>query len=367
MKINRSYLLAALLLIIISAWFAYNNIGKDDVHIGKTQAETRAEIEENSTRPAVQVRAITAQIHDDILRLYGQSEASREVSVKAQTAGVIVQAPISEGRVVQKGTVLCRQGVDARQAMLDQALANQRTIETDLNAARVLAEKGFQSSGRVTAFEAQLDGAKAAIKQTQIELDNIVLRAPFAGIWERQNAQIGDYLTPGQACGLLVDLSPLHIVVQLTEKQVSAIAKGDVAQVEMATGQSVSAKLAFIEAKADPATRTFRTVMHVANDDYALKAGVTATVRLKAGEAMAHKIPSNILALDDFGQVGARYVDEDNIVRFAVLNTIDEDSDGVWVTGLPNTTRIIIEGQNFVSDGMEVIPDSTYRIGGNIE
>jgi len=363
MKINRSYIVAAGLFILIGIWFAVNNIGKDKTVIGKTQAETRAEIEANSQKPTVQVRSVTAQNHDNILQLYGQSAASREVNVKAETAGLIVSTPIAEGRVVTKGTTLCRQDIDARQAMLDQAIANKRAIETDLNAARVLAERGYQSASRVTTFEAQMDGATASIKQAQIELDNVNMRAPFGGIWERQQAQIGDYLAPGQACGLLVDLSPLHVVVQLTEDQVSSIAKDDTANVALATGETVTANVAFIEAKADPATRTFRTVMHVPNDDFKLKAGVTATVRLKAGEAMAHQIPANILTLDDNGTVGVRYVDDRNIVRFAAVTTIDEDDDGAWVTGLPQTTRVIIEGQSFVSEGMEVIPNSTYRGG----
>jgi len=327
---------------------------------GKTQAETRAEIEASSQTPSVQVSRVSAQIHDNILELYGQSAASREVDVKAETAGLIVATPIAEGRIIGNGTTLCRQDVDARQAILDQALANKRSIEADLNAARILAEKGYQSATRVTAFEAQMDGAKATIKQAQIELDNVIMRAPFGGIWERQIAQVGDYLAPGQACGLLVDLSPLHIVVQLTEEQVSAISKGDLGDAVLATGQTVSAKVAFIEAKADPATRTFRTVMHVPNDDFKLKAGVTATVRLKAGEALAHQIPSNILTLDDVGNVGVRYVDDNDIVQFATITTIDEDDNGVWVTGLPSSTHIITEGQSFVSEGMKVTANSDY-------
>ncbi|MEP1229131.1 MAG: efflux RND transporter periplasmic adaptor subunit [Litorimonas sp.] len=360
MKINRSYIIAALLFIIIGLWFAVNTVGKDDTVTGKTQAQTRAEIETSSQKPTVQVRNLTAQSHDIILELYGQSEASREVDVKAQTAGLIVATPVAEGRILAKDTLLCRQDIDARQAILDQALANKRTIETDLNAARILAKKGYQSSSRVTAFEAQMDGAKAGIKQAQIELDNVNMRAPFGGIWERQHAQVGDYLAPGQACGLLVDLSPLHVVVQLTEDQVRSISKGDTASVSLATGQNVTAAVAFIEAKADPATRTFRTVMHVPNNDFTLKAGVTATVRLKAGEALAHQIPSNILTLNDEGLVGIRYLDEANIVRFSTVKTIDENANGVWVTGLPEIVRIITEGQSFVAEGMEAIPDSTY-------
>ena len=49
-----------------------------------------------------------------------------------------------------------------------------------------------------------------------------------------------------------------------------------------------------------------------------------------------------------------RYLDNRNVVRFAEVKTIDEDENGIWVTGLPDDTRVIIEGQDFVSVGMEV-------------
>ena len=361
MKINRSYILAAGLFIIIALWFAINTIGKDNTIAGVTQAQTRAQIEAKSEKPSVQIQRITAQTHDNILKLFGQSEAFREVNVKAKTAGLVTAAPIAEGRIIPKGTVLCRQDIDARQAVLNQALANMRSIETDLNAARILAQKGYQSEMRVISFEAQLDGAKANIEQARIELDNINMRAPFDGVWEHQDAQIGDYLTPGQSCGLLVDLSPLQVIVQLTEAQFGRVKIGTEADIALATGETVRAKITSIEAKANPNTRTFRTVLQLDNPQYALKAGVTATVRIKTGQSQAHQIPSNILALSDDGTIGVRYVDTDNIVRFSHVETIDENPKGIWVTGLPETVDIIIEGQNFVSEGMEVKAEANYQ------
>jgi len=304
--------------------------------------------------PSVKVRRVQASEHPNVMELYGQSSANREVSLKAETSGLVSEALVKEGARIKEGQTVCRQGIGARQALVDQAKANMRMIETDLNAARVLAEKGFQSSSRVGAFEAQLDGARAALKQAEIEADNINIRAPFSGIWERQDAQIGDYLSPGMSCGLLVDLSPLKINVQLTETQLGNIARGNSANIEMATGETIKGTVNFIEAKADPSTRTFRTEIHVPNGNYALKAGVTATVRISSGVTLAQQVPGRTLTLADSGNVGIRYVDSRNIVRFAEVKTIDEDENGVWVTGLPDDVRIITEGQDFVSVGMEV-------------
>lgn len=358
MKLNTSYIIAGSLVLLGGIWFAINNSGEE----APLPIATPATAKESARRamPTVQVRRITAREHPNILELYGQSRANREVALKAQTMGLVAQVLVKEGDHVRQGQTICRQDLNARQAQVDQAKASLRAIETDLNAARILAEKGFQSEARVRAFEAQLDGAKAALKQAEIEADNINIRAPFSGIWERQDAQIGDYLSPGMSCGLLVDLSPLKVDAQLTETQLGKVTRGDIATIQLATGENITGKIAFIEAKADPSTRTFRAEIHVPNDDLALKAGVTGTVRIKSGLTLAHQVPGNILAIADNGNVGIRYIDGSNIVRFASVETIDEDANGLWVTGLPETVRIITQGQDFVSVDMEVNPEENY-------
>ena len=358
MKLNTSYIIAGSLVLLGAIWFAVNSAGEKAPLAQSTPATAKAEARQDL--PTVQVRRVHASLHPDVMALYGQSSANREVALKAETLGLVSEVFVSEGTRVKKGQTVCRQDLNARQALVDQAKANMRKIESDLNAARILAEKGFQSGARVTAFEAQLDGARASLKQAEIEADNINIRAPFSGIWERQDAQIGDYLSPGMSCGLLVDLSPIKVNAQLTETQIGRIAKGSPANVQFATGEIREGKVAFIEAKADPATRTFRTEIQISNSDYALKAGVTATVRLTSGETMAQHIPANVLTLNDDGVVGIRYLDDSDIVRFAAVKTIDEDAAGLWVTGLPETVRLITEGQDYVSVGMNVEANESY-------
>ena len=360
MKLNTSYIIAGSLLLIGAMWFAFKNGGEDAPLTVSTPAIVKERARQSM--PTVQVRRITASEHPNVLEVYGQSAANREVALKAETLGLVAEIFVKEGQRVRQGQIVCRQDLNARQALVDQAKANIRSIETDLNAARTLAEKGFQSATRVTAFEAQLDGARAALKQAEIEADNINIRAPFSGVWERQDAQIGDYLSPGMSCGLLVDLSPLKVNAQLTETQIGAVPKGSAASVELATGEILDGKVTFIEARADPATRTFRTEIQVPNPDFALKAGVTATVRITSGETLAQQVPANVLALNDTGDIGIRYVDGSDVVRFAPVKTIDEDADGIWVTGLPASTRVIVEGQDFVSVGMTVEAVESYGV-----
>lgn len=353
MKINTSYVIAGLSVVIIALWFVINS-GDDDA---ATPSTNTAQAEADAL-PTVMTERISVQTHPNTYTLYGRTEAFREVEVKAQTAGLVTATPIKEGTLVQKGRILCRQDVDARQARLDQAKAQLASSEFDLNSTRTLVEKGYRSEIQLANLQAQVNGAKAGVKQAEIELENVNIRAPFSAIFDRRRAEVGDYLAPGQPCGLLVDLDPLIVAADLSETQLAAISVGQDASVTLATGQTATGKVRFIEARANPSTRTFRTEIALPNPDLKLRGGVTATVRLAAGQAEAHKIPGRILSLDEQGVVGVRYVDANNRVRFAPTQTIDEDPSGLWVTGLPDDVTIIVRGQEFVSVGSEVNPQT---------
>jgi len=349
MKIKRSYLIALGLLLLIALWFVVGSRKRNGAKPAPTPANNAQAV------PTVEIKRITAEPHESYMELYGRTEADREVSVKAKTAGLVVRTPVREGSFIKRGTLICVQDVDARRAVLDQANAQLRSRELEYKAAEKLVEKGFRSPTQAAGALALLDGAKAQVKQAQIELGNVNMRAPFSGIFEQQMAEIGDYLAPGQACGLLVDLDPLVVTGEVTEKQVGLLGIGKDAVIELATGETLSGKIRFIETRANPATRTFRIEVATPNKDGKLRAGVTASIKLSAGQTNAHLIPASVLTLDDTGSTGVRYLDFENTVRFSKVTTIDETQDGIWVTGLPDPVNLIVRGQDFVSDGVKVL------------
>lgn len=351
MKVKPAYLIAIGLAVAIVLWFVYGTKVRDN---GSETTPTSTVNSQAAELPSVVVKRITTENHASYMNLHGRSEAVREVSVKAETAGLVVRTPVKEGRYVGRGTLLCQQDVDARQAQLDQANATFKSRELDYKAAQTLVEKGFRSETQALSAQAALDGARAAVKQAEIELGNVNMRAPFAGIFDQQIAEIGEYLLPGQACGLLVDLDPMLVVGEATEKQVGRVKVGQSAEIRLATGENLVGKIRFIESKANPQTRTFRLEVEVPNKKHLLKSGVTASLKLASGETQSHFIPSRVLTLDDQGRIGVRYVDDRNIVIFSPVTTIDENDDGMWVTGLPDITNLIVVGQDYVAQGSEV-------------
>ena len=351
MKMNTSYLIALSFAFAVILWFFYGSVLKKDKGDPKPSAPAQAQ----QALPSVEIETLYAQDHQSYIRLHGRSEAIREVALKAQTAGIVSATPVREGTYIGRGTLVCKQDVDAREAFLDQANAELRVQQLEYEAALSLVKKGFKSSTQTAAILARLDGAKAQVKRAQIELDNINIRAPFSGIFERQIAEVGDYLAPGQPCGLLVDLDPMIIVGDVTERQVGALKTGQEARIKLATGESVEGKIRLIETKANPSTRTFRIEIAVPNPKGLLKAGVSANLQLKAGNVRAHFIPASVLSLNDTGVIGVRYLDKERIVHFVHVETIDETQKGIWAVGLPERIDLIVRGQDFVAGGTKVL------------
>ena len=85
--------------------------------------------------------------------------------------------------------------------------------------------------------------------------------------------------------------------------------------------------------------------------NYELPAGISAEMRIPTGEVTAHFVSPAILSLDEAGTLGLKTVGEDGRVAFHPVDVVRAETDGVWLTGLPETARIITRGQGFVRAG----------------
>jgi multidrug efflux system membrane fusion protein len=58
--------------------------------------------------------------------------------------------------------------------------------------------------------------------------------------------------------------------------------------------------------------------------------------------------------LSDEGNLGVRAVNENDEVKFLPINIVEDTNDGIWVTGIPNLSKLIVLGQGFVRNGEKV-------------
>ncbi len=351
MRWKSSYVVAAGIVAVLVLFFVVRGLfaaaGDRQAHAGETAAASQPD-------PLVQTTLTAEAIKPYAVTMRGRTEPARAVVVRAETAGMVASTPAREGSYVAKGQVLCRLSVDARQATLDQARANMKSRELKRQASANLAEKGYRSPQQVLQDQADLDAAAAAVRQAEVALDQINIRAPFAGVFDHRDAEVGDYLGPGQPCGTVLELNPLLVVGDVAETEIGKVGIGAAAKATLVSGETLAGKVRYVARDADPQTRTYRVEVEAANPRMAARSGLSAEVDLSAGAGPAHLAPESALVLDSEGRQGVRYVQADNRVAFAPVRVIGEDENGVWVSGLRGDVRLITVGQSYVSEGQKV-------------
>ncbi|MGE6699066.1 efflux RND transporter periplasmic adaptor subunit [Hyphomonas sp. NPDC076900] len=356
---NRSVLIAAIILVAIVAYFGLRSVMRGSISTEQPTAEasTRSDV------PQALVIEAQSQRHTIRIAAKGRTAPDKSVTLKAGTAGTVVATPVREGTFVKAGTLLCGLDVEARSARVKEAEAARDSARVDYEASVKLAEKGLTPANREASAKASLDAAEAAVNSAKVELSRTQIRAPFDGVFERRMAEAGDYLSPGGACGLLVDLDPVIVAAEVTEAQAGLLQVGMAAEVVLADGRKFPAKLRFVARTANEQTRTFPVEAELDTGDALVAAGITASMSIPAGETDATLIRPSLLTLSDSGQLGARYVTENNTVAFAQVRIIDETSEGAWVTGLPDRVRLIAMGQDYLNDGVTIKPVSAEGAG----
>jgi multidrug efflux system membrane fusion protein len=348
MRVKSSYLFAAGILGVVVLFFIIRGVFGGGAH--DAQAKNKPAV---ASAPSVQVVLAPETAREHMVAIRGRTESARAVTVRSETSGVVAATPAVEGSFVRRGTVLCRLNVDARQATLDQARAMLRSRQLTQKATLELAEKGYRSQTQVLQDQANLDSAQASVRQAEIALEQMNIRAPFDGVFDNRDAEVGTYLAPGQSCGSMIELNPLLIVGDLPETEAGKVKVGAAATAKLVSGETLSGRVRYAARQADPQTRTYRVEITAANPQL-IRSGLSADVRISAGVGPAHLAPVSSLVLDAEGRQGVRYVLPDNRVAFAPVQILEETPQGVWVIGLKGPTRIITVGQSYVAEGQKV-------------
>ena len=185
-------------------------------------------------------------------------------------------------------------------------------------------------------------------------MDNASIKAPFDGIVDRIAIDEGDFLTRGSTCATLLDLDPMILAGEISESDLMNISKGSPALIETIDGNKFNGKISYIASSANPVTHTFRIEVEVEKKQNLIKDGASAKIFISGKEQLANLVPLSILRLDDQGNLGVRLISSQGTVEFKKIDLIQDTKNGVWVSGLPSSSKIITVGQDYVNDGEKV-------------
>lgn len=302
----------------------------------------------------VLVRRSTATTITREIVVSARTEPNRQVELRAETDGSIVSIGAERGSKVAAGSPIVSLDIRDRTARLEESEALIEQMRLQYEAAERLRGQQFISEAQIAEARARLVGAEAARKRILDEIGYTNVTAPFAAVVQDRSVEIGDYVNAGDTIARLVDTDPIIVAGEVNEREIHELTVGGAGSAKLVNGSIVTGTIRYLSPIADDNTRTFRVELAVPNPDGALRAGMTAELRVAADEIVTHSLSPALLALADDGTVGVKAVDGDNRVRFHPVEIAGSSPEGILVTGLPNELRIISVGQGFVTEGRQV-------------
>jgi len=247
--LRRSLLLGlAALLVGLAAWWFLGGVGAVEVDWA-TVAEPR-----DGTAPSA--------ARQSVLDASGYVVARRQATVSSKITGRLVEVAVEEGTSVEQGQILARlddanarRALDLAEARVAAATSAVKEIEVRLREAelelgrtRKLAADGIASRSELDVAQAERDSLAARLVATrdevkvderevalrQQDLEDTLIRAPFAGVAISKDAQPGEIVSPISAGGgftrtgicTVVDMTSLEIEVDVNEAFIQRVRPG---------------------------------------------------------------------------------------------------------------------------------------------
>ena len=356
---KRSIIYAAILAIAAIVWIGSGVIGGAD-----PEPETVAASQSDSKPELVSVRVVELSAENRPRRIVvmGKTNAIKDAEIKAETSGQVVSRPGRKGQATTKGSVLLELALDDRIAKLKEAEARAGAAKIIYQASKDLQRKQFESQIKLAESNTELASAEAELAKIKLDIARTKIRAPIDGYIESLLPGPGDYVETGEVVALVLDLDPMRVIAQVTERDIGDIHVDDLVTVKLPNGRQIGGTVNYVSRQANDVTRTFRIDIWVDNPNMAIPAGLTAEAEMSGGSRKAHKVPSSALTLNDEGKLGIQTLDASNVVKFVPVGLLEDTPEGTWVTGLPEQVTVIIVGHEFVIDGQTVNPTTGVEV-----
>lgn len=354
-KIKLHKIAAVAVLVATAAWVATGEFSSVGSAAGEAGAREAAK-EEQAPLRTVAVVDPPRVLHARAIRLSGSTDADKRAVLATRAAGIVEELPVEQGSKVARGDLIARLRDEGKQSAVETArqLLAQREAEAD--AARRLAERGNLAKLQLDGVLSALAAARAQHDAAVADVERNAVRAPFDGVIDKVDAELGGSLGSGTPVATILSLDPILARGEVSERDLSHVKPGDKARVRLVSGEEAEGVIRYISRDATPATRTFRVEVAVQNAEGRIPSGMTAEITLLAEPVEATALPRSVVTLSNHGDLGIRAVDADDKVVFFPVDLVDDLPEGLVLGGIPADVRIIVAGQELISEGDTVNP-----------
>ena len=332
-----------------------------------------------------------------VLNASGYITARRAATVSSKVTGKVVEVLIEEGMKVKEGQVVARlddtnvkTSLEVAQAQLesaktavDETRAQLKQAEQEFQRATNLANKNIESqsdldkaesdakslAARLARQERDITVAERQVDLWQQQMDDMVIRAPFAGIVTTKDAQPGEMISPVSAgggftrtgIGTIVDMDSLEIEIDVNESYINRVEPGQpvMATLDAYPDWKIPCKVIAIIPTADRQKSTVKVRVGFDKLDprilpeMAVKVAFRETGGGTATAVRAVMVPKSAVQSRD-GRDVVFVVQNGRAERRAVTVTDTQNDDAVLSAGVSAGESVVVDPPAGLADGTAV-------------
>jgi RND family efflux transporter MFP subunit len=336
MKINFQMMALAALVLTASAC---SSKSENEGAVATQTEKPKVKLAKVAMRPVDQVAEYTATVKADVVNKIAPSTPVR-----------IKKILVEVGDQVKKGQKLVEMD-DVNSTSLKYDLDH---METEFKRIDELYKVGGVSKSDWENMRTNLDKLRRSYANM---IENTQLVSPINGIVTARNYDNGDLYGGASPVLVVEQISPVKLVVNVSENNFPKVKKGDKVSVKLDVygDEEFDGKVDLIYPTIDAATRTFPVEVTVANANLRIRPGMFARVIMNFGTA-DHVVVPDMAVVKQSGS-GDRYVyvyENGKVFYNKVQLGRRMDTEYELISGVDNNAQVVIAGQKALLDGMEV-------------
>ena len=297
------------------------------------------------------------------LELQGNVTTKSNLVIYPEFSGILEQVLVKEGQTVKKGQVLAKiadGGLSQQLAQIEiQAALAKTTFERQERLWKQKIGSEMQYLQAKSAYEAQ----QKAVVQLQEQLAKTIVTAPFDGTIDDVMTDQGGVVLPGQSpLFRIINLKNMYIETDVPESHLKNVTVGKEVIVSFPIlGETTTTKIRQAGNFINPANRTYKIEVAVANKSNVIKPNLTAKLQINDyTNEEAILIPQGIISENAQGQQYIYVISNKNdagegIARRVIVETGLTQGDHIEIlSGIAVGDEIIMEGARSVKDNQTV-------------
>jgi membrane fusion protein (multidrug efflux system) len=233
----------------------------------------------------------------DRVEALGTLRANETLEVTATVSEIVTFIDFDDGQRVQAGDILVEMTSREEHALIEEEKSTITEAKKQYDRVKRLADQGAISQSLYDQRRREYEAARARLRALESKLHDRLIVAPFSGIVGLRNISVGALVEPGDVVTTLDDDSVMKLDFTVPAIYLATLKKGlpILATSPAFPDRQFKGKVASIDSRIDPSTRSVVVRAIIPNRGRLLKPGLLMSVELQKNPRKILVIPEEAL------------------------------------------------------------------------